>query len=61
MNERQQYEKHLAEKLQQLPPPDDEHRRWEQMRSLLDKEMPRGAALAETENPETVAGGSPVL
>src|SRR5690349_12671874 len=42
MNERQQYEKHLAEKLQQLPPPDDEHRRWEQMRTLLDKEMPRG-------------------
>ena len=41
MNEQQQYEKHLAEKFQQLPLPDVEPN-WQQMKSLLDKEMPRG-------------------
>jgi hypothetical protein len=40
MNEQQPYEKHLAEKLQQLLLPDVE-RNWQQMRGLLDKEMPR--------------------
>lgn len=44
MNEKQPYEKHLADKLQQLPPPDNIDRHWEQMRKLLDKEMPRGGA-----------------
>src|SRR5918998_6521231 len=43
MNERQQYEKHLAEKFQQLPLPDVEPN-WHQMKSLLDKKMPRGGA-----------------
>jgi hypothetical protein len=42
MNEQQPYEKHLAEKMQHLPPPADINQSWEQMRSLLDKEMPRG-------------------
>jgi len=42
MNEQQPYEKNLAEKLQQLPLPDIE-RNWQQMKSRLDKEMPRGA------------------
>jgi hypothetical protein len=42
MNEQQPYEKHLAEKMQHLPPPADMNESWEQMRSLLDKEMPRG-------------------
>ncbi len=42
MNEKQPYEKHLAEKLQQLPPPGDANRSWPQMRSLLDKELPEG-------------------
>lgn len=42
MNEKQPYEKHLAEKLQQLPPPADVNHAWEQMRVLLDKELPRG-------------------
>ena len=41
MNEQQRYEKHLAEKLQQLPVPDVEPN-WQQMKLLLDKEMPRG-------------------
>lgn len=44
MNEKQPYEKHLADKLQQLPPPEHMNRQWEQMRKLLDKEMPRGGA-----------------
>ncbi|HKH63342.1 MAG TPA: hypothetical protein VKA49_21015, partial [Flavitalea sp.] len=39
--EQQRYEKHLAEKFQQLPVPDVEPN-WQQMKSLLDKEMPRG-------------------
>jgi hypothetical protein len=41
MNEQQRYEKHLAEKLQQLPVPDVESN-WQQMKLLLDKQMPRG-------------------
>ena len=41
MNEQQRCEKHLAEKLQQLPVPDVESN-WQQMKLLLDKEMPRG-------------------
>ncbi|WEK36582.1 MAG: hypothetical protein P0Y53_03635 [Candidatus Pseudobacter hemicellulosilyticus] len=41
MNERLPYEKHLADKLQQLPAPEVE-RSWEQMRYLLDKELPPG-------------------
>lgn len=41
MNEQQPYEKHLAEKFQQLPLPDVEPN-WQQMKLLLDKEMPRG-------------------
>jgi hypothetical protein len=41
MNERQAYEKHLADKLQQLPPPADMDRNWEQMRLLLDSNLPR--------------------
>jgi hypothetical protein len=43
MNEQQPYEKHLAEKFQQLPLPDVESN-WLRMKSLLDKEMPRGGA-----------------
>lgn len=42
MKERQPYEKHLADKLQQLPPPADMNQSWEKMRLLLDDEMPRG-------------------
>lgn len=42
MNEKQTYEQHLADKLQHLPPPADARETWEQMRALLDKEMPRG-------------------
>lgn len=45
MNERQPYEKHLADKLQNLPPPGEEDQSWVQMRALLDKEMPRGGAM----------------
>jgi Outer membrane protein beta-barrel domain len=41
MNEQQPYEKHLAEKFQQLSQPDVEPN-WQQMKLLLDKEMPRG-------------------
>lgn len=42
MNFKHPYEKHLAEKLVQLPPPDDPDQNWPQMRVLLDKNMPRG-------------------
>jgi hypothetical protein len=45
MNEQQPYEKHLADKLQHLPPPGEMNRSWEQMRTLLDKEMPRGGGM----------------
>jgi hypothetical protein len=45
MNERQPYEKHLADKLQNLPPPGEVEQSWEQMRTLLDKEMPRGGGM----------------
>jgi hypothetical protein len=45
MNERQPYEKHLADKLQNLPPPGEVDQSWVQMRTLLDKEMPRGGAM----------------
>ena len=40
MNEHHSYEKHLAEKLQKAPVPDVEPS-WQQMKLLLDKEMPR--------------------
>jgi len=42
MNERLPYEQHLAEKLQQLPPPLEPDKAWEQMKVLLDNELPRG-------------------
>lgn len=43
MNEQQPYERHLAEKFQQLPSPDVEPN-WQRMKSLLDEEMPRRGA-----------------
>lgn len=45
MNEQQPYEKHLAEKLRHLPPPGDKDNTWEEMKILLDKEMPRGGGM----------------
>ncbi|MFL5744091.1 MAG: hypothetical protein ACJ751_05465 [Niastella sp.] len=42
MNLKHPYEKHLAEKLVQLPPPGDPDQNWQQMKSLLDKDLPRG-------------------
>jgi len=42
MNSKHPYEKHLAEKLVQLPPPGDPDQNWQQMKTLLDKSMPRG-------------------
>ena len=42
MNFKHPYEKHLAEKLVQLPPPDDPDQNWQRMKPLLDKNMPRG-------------------
>lgn len=41
MNERQPYEQHLADKMQQLPPPLEPDKAWEKMKILLDKELPR--------------------
>ena len=45
MNEKQPYEKHLADKMQHLPPPGDSDRSWVQMKSMLDKEMPEGGGV----------------
>lgn len=42
MNLKHPYEKHLAEKLVQLPPAGDPDQNWPQMKTLLDDEMPRG-------------------
>jgi hypothetical protein len=38
------YEKHLAEKLVQLPPPGDPDQNWQQMKTLLDANLPRGGS-----------------
>lgn len=46
MNDRQPYERHLADKLQHLPPPGEANDSWEQMRVLLEKEMPRGGGFS---------------
>lgn len=45
MNERKPYERHLAEQLQNLPPPGAVDESWEEMRRLLDKEIPRGGGM----------------
>lgn len=43
MNNLQPNERHLADKLRNVPAPDVD-RSWEQMKQLLDREMPEGAA-----------------
>jgi hypothetical protein len=43
MNNLQPYEKHLAEKLQQVPVPNKDEG-WKEMRKLLDRDMPEGGA-----------------
>ena len=40
MNEKQPFEKRIADKLQRLPLPDSESS-WQQMKSVLDDKMPR--------------------
>lgn len=45
MNLKHPYEKHLAEKLVQLPPPGDPDQNWQQMKAMLDEDMPRGGGL----------------
>lgn len=40
MNEKQPYEKHLAEKLESLPPPGESNQNWPAMKALLDQQMP---------------------
>ena len=42
MNLKHPYEKHLAEKLVQLPPPGDPDQNWQHMKTLLDNDLPRG-------------------
>ncbi len=42
MNEKQPFEERMSDKLQRLPLPDTESS-WQQMKSLLDDKMPRGA------------------
>ena len=43
MNNLQPYEKHLADKLQQVPVPDKDEG-WREMRKLLDNDLPEGGA-----------------
>src|SRR4051812_32801046 len=43
MNNLQPYEKHLADRLQEVPVPDKEIG-WREMRKLLDSDMPEGGA-----------------
>jgi len=45
MNLKHPYEKHLAEKLVQLPPPGDPDQNWQRMKAMLDEDMPRGGGL----------------
>jgi hypothetical protein len=42
MSEKHLYEKHLAEKLQQISPPPDMDGNWQKMKLLLDDDQPRG-------------------
>ena len=42
MNEKQPYEKHLSEKLDQLAQSGDANKHWPQMKTLLDREQPEG-------------------
>ncbi len=41
MNEKQPYEKHLAEKLESLQPPGDSGKNWPAMKAMLDQQMPK--------------------
>ena len=47
MSEKNLYEKHLAEKLQQLSPPPDMEGNWQKMKALLDDEKPRGGGFGK--------------
>lgn len=40
MNEKQPYEKHLADKLESLTPPGDSSKHWPAMKAMLDQQMP---------------------
>ena len=42
MSEKHLYEKHLAEKLQQLSPPPGMEQHWHEMKAMLDDDRPRG-------------------
>lgn len=42
MNEKQPYEKHLAEQLEKLPAPGDAQAHWPAMKAMLDQELPEG-------------------
>lgn len=44
MNEKNSYEKSLAEKFGQIPPPGSASEHWPQMKALLDKDLPVGGA-----------------
>jgi hypothetical protein len=47
MSEKHLYEKHLAEKLQQLSPPPDMEQHWQEMKALLDDDRPRGGGFGK--------------
>jgi hypothetical protein len=44
MSEKHLYEKHLADKLEQLSPPPDKEGNWQKMKALLDDDSPRGGS-----------------
>lgn len=47
MSEKHLYEKHLAEKLQQISPPPDMEGNWQKMKQLLDHDQPRGGGFGK--------------
>src|SRR5688572_15454717 len=47
MSEKHLYEKHLAEKLQQISPPPDMDGNWQKMKLLLDDDQPRGGGFGK--------------
>jgi hypothetical protein len=56
MSEQHLYEKHLADKLQQLSPIPDKEGNWQKMKALLDDDSPRGGAFGRWWRIGVIAG-----
>lgn len=53
MKNKKEYEKHLAEQLNQLPAPGSAQEHWPAMKALLDRDMPEGGAAGRWKRPGT--------